>query len=61
MADIHIMVMLHGIDECVAPGLLEEYEKLKSFVRRIENQPKIKDWIEKRPKAPFSLMTFKRT
>ncbi|KAI1732640.1 glutathione S-transferase 1 [Ditylenchus destructor] len=61
VADIHMMVMLNGIDECVAPGLVDEYEKLKSFVKRIENQPKIKEWIEKRPEAPFSFMTFKRT
>ncbi|KAI1692831.1 glutathione S-transferase 1 [Ditylenchus destructor] len=54
VADIYIFVWLNGIDESWAPGLLEKYPKLKTFVERINNVPKIREWIEIRPKCPFA-------
>uniref|UniRef100_A0A914WFF1 glutathione transferase n=1 Tax=Plectus sambesii TaxID=2011161 RepID=A0A914WFF1_9BILA len=55
VADIGTFVMLTGIEEFQS-GVLSEFTKLVTFVKRIEDEPKVKEWIEKRPKCPFSVM-----
>uniref|UniRef100_A0A914XNZ3 glutathione transferase n=1 Tax=Plectus sambesii TaxID=2011161 RepID=A0A914XNZ3_9BILA len=55
VADISTFVMLTGIEEFQS-GVLSEFAKLVAFVKRIEDEPKVKEWIEKRPKCPFSVM-----
>ncbi|KAI1712270.1 glutathione S-transferase 1 [Ditylenchus destructor] len=58
-ADIYIFVLLNGIEECWAPGLLAKYSKLKAFAERIESMPKIREWMKIRPKCPFSFVVHK--
>ncbi|KAI1707484.1 hypothetical protein Ddc_14768 [Ditylenchus destructor] len=58
-ADIYIFVWLNGIDESWAPGLLKKYSELKAFVERIEKMPKIREWIDIRPKCPFAKIAHK--
>uniref|UniRef100_A0A914WAN0 Uncharacterized protein n=1 Tax=Plectus sambesii TaxID=2011161 RepID=A0A914WAN0_9BILA len=53
IADITFMEVLTMLKEKVAPGLVEKHAKLNEFVDRIKAQPKIKEWIEKRPKTEF--------
>uniref|UniRef100_A0A914V6H6 GST C-terminal domain-containing protein n=1 Tax=Plectus sambesii TaxID=2011161 RepID=A0A914V6H6_9BILA len=51
IADITFMEILTMMKERVAPGLVEKHPKLIEFIERIKAQPKIKEWIEKRPKT----------
>uniref|UniRef100_A0A914W3C5 glutathione transferase n=1 Tax=Plectus sambesii TaxID=2011161 RepID=A0A914W3C5_9BILA len=60
VADILHFVFLTGIDEGIFPGVLAEYPKLTAFVEHIQAIPKIKEWLEKRPEAPFSILSKKK-
>jgi len=60
VADILHFVFLTGLEEGIIPGVLAEFPKLTAFVERIQGIPKIKEWIEKRPQAPFSIMSKKK-
>uniref|UniRef100_A0A914W3X4 Uncharacterized protein n=1 Tax=Plectus sambesii TaxID=2011161 RepID=A0A914W3X4_9BILA len=59
VADINAMVNLTGFEE-VAPGVLGVFPKLVAYNKRIQDEPKIKEWIDKRPKIPFSIMSKKK-
>lgn len=59
VADINTYVMTTGFDEIVQ-GVVGEFEKLSAFLKRVEDEPKVKEWIEKRPKTPFSIMSPKK-
>ncbi|ODM96901.1 Glutathione S-transferase [Orchesella cincta] len=50
-ADLHIAHTVSFIDKTVKPGLLDDYPKLKKFSETVFNIPKVKAWIEKRPKT----------
>lgn len=49
--DLHIAHTVTSLDETVKPGLLNEYPILKKFTEAVFNIPKVKFWIEKRPKT----------
>jgi len=46
---MHIAQALDSID----PAVMEKYPTLKGIAKRIEDRPKIKKWLETRPKTPL--------
>ncbi|KAI1711673.1 glutathione S-transferase 1-like [Ditylenchus destructor] len=58
-ADIYIFVLLNGVEESWAPGLLEKYVKLKAFAERIDDVAKIREWVEIRHQCPFAFISHK--
>lgn len=59
LADVHAFGMLHdGIPPLIGadPGdlsYMKGQELLKAFIERFKSEPKIADWLKRRPKTPF--------
>uniref|UniRef100_A0A914VV21 glutathione transferase n=1 Tax=Plectus sambesii TaxID=2011161 RepID=A0A914VV21_9BILA len=51
VADLLFMVTFAAFKERFAPGVIEKFPKLDAFVAKVSQEPKIKEWIEKRPKT----------
>uniref|UniRef100_A0A1I8A1M6 glutathione transferase n=1 Tax=Steinernema glaseri TaxID=37863 RepID=A0A1I8A1M6_9BILA len=51
LADISVFCLLHYFSCKLLPGHLEKYPELKAFVASVASNPKIKEWIDKRPKT----------
>lgn len=51
VADIVFFTVFSGMKERYCPGLVEKYPELEAFVGKIAGLPKIKEWIDKRPKT----------
>jgi len=51
-ADLFLFDLLHGF-KTASPHLYDGHSKLKEFVEKIEKEPKIHAWLEKRPKSEF--------
>uniref|UniRef100_A0A914V4A5 glutathione transferase n=1 Tax=Plectus sambesii TaxID=2011161 RepID=A0A914V4A5_9BILA len=51
VADLLLMVTFAAFKENFAPGVVEKFPKLDGFLAKISEEPKIKEWIEKRPKT----------
>lgn len=51
VADILFFVAFSAFKERFAPGVIEKFPKLDAFVTKTGQQPKIKEWVEKRPKT----------
>lgn len=53
IADLALYQVFDGFEKMMAPGLLAKFPKLVDFHKKIEELPKVKEWIEKRPKTEF--------
>ncbi|VDK47827.1 unnamed protein product [Gongylonema pulchrum] len=53
VADLAVFNMLQFFDGKLMPGHLKKYPGLDEFVAKIGQLPKIKAWIQKRPKTNF--------
>jgi len=51
-ADLYLFEVLHSLKN-VSPHLFEGHPKLVEFINKVANEPKIKAWIEKRPKTEW--------
>uniref|UniRef100_A0A914VTM1 glutathione transferase n=1 Tax=Plectus sambesii TaxID=2011161 RepID=A0A914VTM1_9BILA len=51
VADLLFMGMISNFKDKVFPEIAEKFPKLDAFAARISQEPKIKEWIEKRPKT----------
>jgi len=51
-ADIFLFDLFHNFKN-KSPHLFDGHSKLKEFVDKIEKEPKIHAWLEKRPKSDF--------
>uniref|UniRef100_A0A914V8Y2 glutathione transferase n=1 Tax=Plectus sambesii TaxID=2011161 RepID=A0A914V8Y2_9BILA len=60
IADIALYVWIEGVDEGVIPGVLAKFPVLEEFVKRTASLPKMREWIEKRPDCPFSIVSKKK-
>jgi hypothetical protein len=53
VADLAFYNTLATFKERFAPGVVEKFPKLDAFVSKIGAEPKVKEWVEKRPKTDF--------
>jgi len=53
VADLMIFNILDGAVAGANPGLLEKFKLLATLKKTVEGLPKIKAWLEKRPKTDF--------
>jgi len=51
-ADLYIFETLHRTRD-MSPHMFEGHAKLTEFINKIEKEPKIHAWLEKRPKTEF--------
>ena len=49
--DCHVAHYLSLIVELGSPNLLRNYPKLSALIKNVEGQPKIAEWMKKRPKT----------
>jgi len=52
-ADIGIAEFLSVLQDCFDPNALSDHSELKQFVSKVFSNPKLKDYIAKRPKTAF--------
>lgn len=51
-ADIYLFEVFYGLKH-TSPHLIEKHPKLGEFINKVANEPKIRAWLEKRPKTEF--------
>ena len=53
-ADFAVALMTSGmIDHAELGACVDKFPKIRALQQAVENLPKIKEWIEKRPKTDF--------
>ncbi|XP_076238997.1 glutathione S-transferase-like [Calliopsis andreniformis] len=52
-ADISLVALLDYLNYMMKSDIIENYENLKQLKEKVLAEPKIKSWVEKRPKSDF--------
>uniref|UniRef100_A0A914CWT3 glutathione transferase n=2 Tax=Acrobeloides nanus TaxID=290746 RepID=A0A914CWT3_9BILA len=53
VADLGVFQFVWFLNNKLLPGHLKRYAVLETFAKKTEHLPKIKEWIDKRPKTDF--------